>query len=144
MPPGGPDWSGLRPPSLDDFELLARAAFEGLPGMFRAHLEGVPISIADFPEEEVLDSMGIEDAYGLMGLFEGVGLPHLGDRPATGQMPNRIWLYRRPILDFWAEEEDLTLGEVVTHVLVHEIGHHFGYSDADMEAIEEAARREEG
>ena len=140
MPETGHSWSQLRAPGLEDFEVLARTAFEALPEAFRAHLEGVPIAIADFPEDDVLDSMGIEDAFGLMGLFEGVGLPQMGDGPATGQMPNRIWLYRRPILDFWAAEEDLSLGEIVTHVLVHEIGHHFGYSDADMEAIEAAAQ----
>lgn len=91
--------------------------------------------VADFPEEEVLDDLGIESPFDLMGLFTGVGMAHDSAVPSSGQMPNRIHLYRRPILDYWAENED-TLGEVVTHVLVHEMGHHFGYSDEDMEAIE--------
>ena len=75
---------------------------------------------------------------GLLGLFQGVGLAHAASVAETGQMPNMIWLYRRPILDYWAEHEE-TLGGVVTHVLIHEIGHHFGLSDDDMEAIEAAA-----
>ena len=96
------------------------------------------IRVADFPEDDVLDELGIESEYGLLGLFQGVGLAHAASIPETGQMPNMIWLYRRPILDYWAEHEE-TLGHVVTHVLVHEIGHHFGLSDDDMEAIEAAA-----
>ena len=86
--------------------------------------------------------MGLESPFDLMGLFEGVGRAQDGAVPQTGQMPNRVWLYRRPILDYWAESED-TLGEIVTHVLIHEIGHHFGFSDEDMEAIEDAAERGE-
>ena len=76
-----------------------------------------------------------------MGLFRGTGMTEEGAVPQTGRLPNQVWLYRRPILDYWAEHEE-TLGSIVTHVLVHEIGHHFGFSDADMEAIEAAAERE--
>ena len=79
--------------------------------------------------------MGCESEFDLLGLFTGRGLAQGGALVFTGQMPNMIWLYRRPILDYWAEGED-TLGDVITHVLVHEIGHHFGLSDADMAAIE--------
>jgi predicted Zn-dependent protease with MMP-like domain len=94
------------------------------------------IQVDDFPTEEVLDHMG-ESEFDLLGLFQGVGLPFRAESDPI-QMPNMIWLYRRPILDYWAEHEE-TLGAVVKHVLVHEIGHHFGLSDADMEAIEASA-----
>ena len=83
----------------------------------------------------MLDELGAQTEFDLLGLFQGVGLAHAASVPYTGQMPNMIWLYRRPILDYWAEHEE-TLGKIVTHVLVHEIGHHFGMSDADMETIE--------
>jgi predicted Zn-dependent protease with MMP-like domain len=102
---------------------------------------GVPCAVAEFPEDEVLDDLGIDSPFELMGLFQGIGLPQGGANPQTGQLPNRIWLYRRPILDYWAEHDD-TLGAVVTHVLIHEIGHHFGYSDADMAAIEAQADKD--
>jgi predicted Zn-dependent protease with MMP-like domain len=78
--------------------------------------------------------MGVADPFDIMGLFQGVGLPFRSEASAT-EMPNMIWLYRRPILDYWAENDE-TLGAVITHVLIHEIGHHFGFSDADMEALE--------
>ena len=79
--------------------------------------------------------MELESEFDILGLFQGVGLAHDSAVAATGEMPNRIWLYRRPILDYWAEHEE-TLGDIVTHVLVHEIGHHFGLSDDDIDAIE--------
>jgi predicted Zn-dependent protease with MMP-like domain len=132
------DWSTMAAPSLEDFEAIGRIAYDGLPEAFRRLIGDVVIRVADFPEDEVLDDLGIESEYGLLGLFQGVGLAHDSATPATGQMPNMIWLYRRPILDYWAEHEE-TLGHVVGHVLIHEIGHHFGLSDDDMEAIEEAA-----
>ena len=132
------DWTHAKAPDLDAFEALAEAAHRALPEAFRALTGEVVIGIADFAEDEVLDEMGFESPFDLLGLFQGIGLPHGGAVPETGRMPNRIWLYRRPILDMWAESED-TLGAIVTHVLVHEIGHHFGFSDDDMEAIERAA-----
>jgi predicted Zn-dependent protease with MMP-like domain len=124
-------------PSLDDLETLAREAYARLPDTFRALCEGVVIRVEDFPTEEVLDTMGAESEFDLLGLFQGVGLPFQSAQ-VSGQMPNMVWLYRRPILDYWAEHEE-TLGAIVTHVLVHEIGHHFGLSDDDMAAIEQAA-----
>jgi predicted Zn-dependent protease with MMP-like domain len=130
-------WRPLRAPSLAEFEVIAEEVFRRLPGRFRSLCEGLVIRVDDFATDEVLDDMGIESEFDLMGLFQGVGLPFRSEQ-VSGQMPNMIWLYRRPILDYWAEHED-TLGEVIAHVLVHEIGHHFGLSDADMEAIEEAA-----
>ena len=96
------------------------------------------------PTTDMLDDLGLESEFDLLGLFEGLGMTELGDVPQTGTLPNRVWLFRRPILDFWAEEENETLGDIVTHVLVHEIGHHFGLSDDDMEAIEGQAAREDG
>ena len=127
----------LDAPSLADVEALAREAFARLPGNFRALCEGLVIHVEDFATEEVLDDMEIESEFDLMGLFQGVGLPHRSVSDPV-QMPNSVWLYRIPILLYWAEHEE-GLGSVVTHVLVHEIGHHFGLSDDDMEALEEAA-----
>jgi len=132
------DWASAEAPSLDDIEIIGRDAFDGLPEEFRKLTGAMQIRVADFPEDDVLDDLGIESEFGLLGLFQGIGLAHAASVPHTGQMPNMIWLYRRPILDYWAEHEE-TLGGIVTHVLIHEIGHHFGLSDADMEAIEAAA-----
>jgi predicted Zn-dependent protease with MMP-like domain len=132
------DWASAEAPSLDDIEAIGRDAFATLPEAFRKLIGDMQIRVADFPEDDVLDDLGIQSEYDLLGLFQGVGLAHGGAMPLTGQMPNMIWLYRRPILDYWAEHHE-TLGHVVTHVLVHEIGHHFGLSDDDMEAIEAAA-----
>jgi predicted Zn-dependent protease with MMP-like domain len=131
-------WRGVGAPSLDDIEALATDAYGRLPERFRGLCEGLVIRVEDFPTDEVLDTMQAETEFDLLGLFQGVGLPFQPDQPATGQMPNMIWLYRRPILDYWAEHEE-TLDSIVTHVLVHEIGHHFGLSDDDMAAIEAAA-----
>ena len=100
------------------------------------------IQVDDFPSDEVLDQMGAESEFDLLGLFQGVGLPFRSES-APVQMPNMIWLYRRPILDYWAEHDE-TLGAIVRHVLVHEIGHHFGLSDADMAAIEKSAEEAKG
>ena len=133
----GKSWRGVLAPSLDDFEALAADAYARLPEHFRSLCEGLVIRVEDFPTDEVLDTMQAETEFDLLGLFQGVGLPFRSES-VSGQMPNMIWLYRRPILDYWAENEE-TLGNIVTHVLVHEIGHHFGLSDDDMEAIEAAA-----
>jgi len=124
-------------PSLADIQELAEEAYARLPERFRKLCDGLVIHVEDFPASEVLDSMRAQTEFDLLGLFQGVGLPFRSEA-VPELMPNMIWLYRRPILDYWAENED-SLGEIVTHVLVHEIGHHFGLSDADMEAIEAAA-----
>ena len=107
-----------------------------LPAHFRALCEDLVIRVADFPTPDVLDHMGLASRYDLLGLFHGIGLPFRQE--VTGQMPNMIWLYRKPILAYWSEHEE-SLAAIVTHVLVHEIGHHFGFSDEDMEAIEAGA-----
>jgi predicted Zn-dependent protease with MMP-like domain len=130
-------WRPRKAPSLDEVELIARAVFADLPREFRAVCEGLVIRVEDFPTDEVLDQMGVESEFDLLGLFQGIGLPFRHES-APLQMPNLIWLYRRPILDYWADHDE-TLGQIIAHVLVHEIGHHFGFSDDDMHAIERAA-----
>jgi predicted Zn-dependent protease with MMP-like domain len=127
-------WRPLKAPSLLEFEVIATEAYRRLPKNFRARCEGMVVHVEDYATDEVLDRMGIQSELDLMGLFQGVGLPFQSET-APAQMPNMVWLYRVPILLYWAEHEE-TLGAVVTHVLVHEIGHHFGLSDADMEVIE--------
>ena len=131
------DWRRLAAPSLADIEALAAEAYARLPERFRNLCQGLVIRVEDFPAQDVAESMRLESDFDLLGLFQGVGLPFQSDS-VPELMPNMIWLYRRPILDYWAEHED-TLGEIVTHVLVHEIGHHFGLSDEDIEAIEASA-----
>ncbi len=131
------DWTGAQAPSLDDIEAIARASFAALPEDFRGLAGDIQFRVSEFPEDDVLEDLGVESPFDIMGLFQGVGLAQESATPHTGQMPNMIWLYRRPILDYWAETDD-TLGAIVSHVLVHEIGHHFGLSDDDMEAIDAA------
>jgi predicted Zn-dependent protease with MMP-like domain len=130
-------WRPVKAPSLAELEVLAGEVFRHLPRKFRDLCTDVVIQVDDFPSEDVLDEMEVQSEFDLLGLFQGVGLPFRSES-APVQMPNMIWLYRRPILDYWAEHEE-TLGAIVKHVLVHEIGHHFGLSDADIEAIEAAA-----
>jgi len=137
------DWSGLYAPTLDDFEALASNALANLPEPFKSLAADVTCSVAEFAEDDILEHFKMESPFELMGLFTGIGLTEDGAVPQTGQMPNTVFLYRRAILDYWAENDDNTLGEVVTHVLIHELGHHFGFSDDDMEAIEARADAED-
>ena len=132
-----PIWALAKAPSLAELEALAEAAFARLPSQFRQLCTNLVIRVDDFPTDEVLRELGLESEFDLLGLFQGVGLPFQSES-APARMPNLIFLYRRPILDYWAEHEE-TLAAIVTHVLIHEIGHHFGLSDADMLAIERAA-----
>jgi predicted Zn-dependent protease with MMP-like domain len=127
-------WRPIKAPSLDELHVIAEEAYRRLPDKFRALCVGLVIHVDEFPTDEVLDGLKAETEFDLLGLFQGVGLPFQTES-APVQMPNMVWLYRVPILLYWAEHDE-TLGEIVTHVLVHEIGHHFGLSDADMEAIE--------
>jgi predicted Zn-dependent protease with MMP-like domain len=133
----GTDWSSAQAPSLAEFEAIADTAFARLPPRFRDLCKDVVIRVEDFPTDEVLDSMNIESPFDLLGLYHGVDLARQSIMDPAA-LPEMVFLYRRPILDYWAEHED-TLGQIVTHVLVHEIGHHFGLSDADMHRIEEEA-----
>ena len=144
MAVGSPDWARAFAPTLDDIEALASQALASLPEPFRSLAADVTCSVAEFAEDDVLAGFGMESPFELMGLFSGVGLTEDGAVPQTGQLPNTVFLYRRAILDYWAENDDNTLGEIVTHVLIHELGHHFGFSDDDMEAIEAAGAEEAG
>jgi len=130
-------WTNLKAPSLAEMEAMAHDVFERLPKRFRDLCEGVIIRVEDFPTDEVLDEMDCESEFDLLGLFQGTGLPHQSTSDVA-RLPNMVWLYRRPILDYWAGHEE-TLGNVVRHVLVHEIGHHFGLSDDDITEIEAGA-----
>jgi predicted Zn-dependent protease with MMP-like domain len=130
-------WRTAKAPSLVEMETMAHEIFARLPKTFRDLSEGVIIRVDDFPSEEVLKEMNTESEFDLLGLFQGVGLPFRSNEDIA-RLPNMIWLYRRPILDYWAEHEE-ALGDIVRHVLIHEIGHHFGLSDEDMEAIEASA-----
>jgi predicted Zn-dependent protease with MMP-like domain len=124
-------------PDAARIEALARAALARIPEPFAEHLKDVVLLVEEFADDETLDAMGIEDPFALTGLYHG--LP-VGEKSAwTGAaMPDRIHLYRRALLDEWIETE-VGLEALVTHVVVHEVGHHFGLSDADMHALEEAA-----
>jgi len=135
-------WRPMKAPSLAELEVLAGEVFRQLPKRFRDLCSNLVIQVDDFPSREVLRVMHAESEFDLLGLFQGVGLPFRSES-APVQMPNMIWLYRRPILDYWAEHDE-TLGAIVKHVLVHEIGHHFGLSDADMHAIERASDQAKG
>jgi predicted Zn-dependent protease with MMP-like domain len=125
-------------PDAAEIERLAEAAIERMPAHFRRLLEGVVLRIDDFAEEDVLAEFGIEDAFDLSGLYTG---RPIGERSSfnSGDLPAMIHLYRRPLLDEWAES-GVSLEELVTHVIVHEAGHHFGFSDSDMHAIEAEAK----
>ena len=129
--------AGDRAPSLAEIEAIADVAFQQIPAVLRDRVTGVMIQVVDFPDEEVVAEMGLESPFELLGLYSGSDLTQksVNDVPQAIDM---IFLYRRPMLDYWAEE-DLTLEELVRHVLIHEIGHHFGLSDDDMEALERQA-----
>ena len=125
------------PPSPDEFEAIARAALARLPAEFARHTGDVVLSVEEFADAETLAEVGLTDPFELTGLFEGIGLTEQSIE-MSGQMPNRVRLFRGAILDEWiAEGEDLE--HLIAHVVIHEIGHHFGLSDDDMHALEDAA-----
>lgn len=135
-------WRRAAAPSMDDFAALAEAAFARLPEQFRRMVGDVSFHVLDFADDRTLADLGIDDPFALTGLYTGVPVGHrsvLDGQPH----PNRIFLYRQPILAEWCESEGLPLGELISHVLIHEIAHHFGLSDAQIHAIEDAAEREE-
>lgn len=131
------DWKHAQAPALADFEAMATAAWERLPANFRELAADVVIRIEDFATDDVLEELDIEDPFELTGLYQGVSLTakSVSDAPRE---PDMVFLYRRPILDEWASGEE-ELGHLIAHVLVHEIGHHFGLSDDDMHDIEAEA-----
>jgi predicted Zn-dependent protease with MMP-like domain len=129
------DWTEALAPTLDEIEQLAVEAFTTLPDEFRTLTGGVVFMVQDFPEKDVIDDMNLESEFEILGLFSGPALADI-ESGSNAPHPTMIFLYRRPILDYWAEHPE-PLGHIVRHVLIHEIGHHFGLSDDDMEAIEE-------
>jgi predicted Zn-dependent protease with MMP-like domain len=131
------DWHQHRAPSLAEFEAIANAAFKRLPARFRDMTNEVLIRVEDFPTDEVLDSLGIDSPFGLLGLYHGIDLTRQSVLDVS-PLPEMIFLYRRPILEYWADHDE-KLGDIIAHVLVHEIGHHFGLSDDDMARIESEA-----
>ena len=134
---GAREWQNATAPSLADIEALAADAWDRLPAEFRKLCRDLVFRVEDFATDDILDEMEIESPFDLMGLYKGVSL----DRKSVLDQslePDMVFLYRRGIIDYWAESEE-SLGHLVTHVLVHEIGHHFGLSDADMDAIEAEA-----
>lgn len=127
-------WRDQLSPSLAEMEMLAIEAYAHLPDEFRQLTGEIIIQFAEYPAEEIMDDLALETPFDLLGLFEGRGIAERWN-PHTGEGNNRITLYRRAMLDYWAENEE-TLGDIIVHVLVHELGHHFGLSDEDMARIE--------
>lgn len=129
------DWLGRTAPDLETIEQMAQATVADLPERFSTPARGVVIRVEDFPPEDILDDMNVEDPFELTGLYDGIpttekSVMDVVDRPDT------IWLFRRPILDEWAERGDVTLGQLVAHVMIHELAHHFGWSDEEIAEID--------
>lgn len=129
------DWEGLRAPDAAGIEALARAALGALPAEFAGHAQDVAIRVAEFASEDVLDELEIDDPFDLTGLYDGIPLTEksVSDQPGG---PDIVWLYRRPLLDEWAARGNVTLAELVGHVVTHELAHHFGWSDDDIARID--------
>ncbi len=126
-------------PDAEEIAAIAGEAIARIPGALKAHIEGIAILVTEFPEDDVLDSLDIEDAYGLLGLYQGISLDQASGHDVHDDL-NRIYLYRRPLLDAWAAGDD-TLEDLVANTIIHEIGHHFGLSDDDMERLESGPDR---
>jgi predicted Zn-dependent protease with MMP-like domain len=136
MPDPRPDpRPALTPPDLAEIEALARDAIARLPAPYRAAAAAVALRVEDFASDDQLDEVGAEDPFELTGLYEGTPLTEksVADQPTR---PDAIWLFRRPILDEWCERGDVPLGDIVAHVLIHELAHHFGWSDDEIAAID--------
>lgn len=130
------DWSEATAPDAADIEAMALAAVEALPEAFRAPARAVALRIEDFASDEMLDGMGIQDPFELTGLYDGIPLTEKSVADQPGQ-PDAIWLFRRPILDEWVHRGDIALADLVAHVMIHELAHHFGWSDDDIATIDE-------
>lgn len=128
------DWTNAPAPGLDDFERIAEQAWRSLPEPFRAACGHVVMRVQDFADDDDLDALGIDDPFGLSGLYRGVDLTQQSVTHPNPE-PAFVYLYRRAILDEWAERGDETLGDLIVHILVHEIGHHMGLSDEAMHEI---------
>ncbi|MGE4062392.1 MAG: metallopeptidase family protein [Rhodospirillaceae bacterium] len=131
----------ISPPTLADIDSLARAALDVLPPELKSFTEGVIVQVEEFPDDEVVAEMELESAFDILGLYQGTSLAEKRIE-ASGTTPDMVFLYRRPILDYWCETGE-DLAHVVRHVLIHEIGHHFGFSDEEMETLEVIAESEE-
>ena len=129
------DWKDLTAPDAARMEAMARDALAALPPEFATHAQDITIHVAEVPPEDVLDELQIDDPFELTGIYDGVPLTEksVSDQPAQ---PDIIWLYRRPLLDEWASRGNVTLGELVAHVVMHEMAHHFGWSDDDIAGID--------
>ena len=129
------DWSEATAPDAADIEQMALEVVETLPAAFRDHARSVALRVEDLATEELLNDMGIDDPFGLTGLYDGVPLTEKSVADQPGQ-PDAIWLFRRAILDEWAERGDIPLSDLVAHVMIHELAHHFGWSDEDIASID--------
>lgn len=130
------DWTEATAPDAADIEAMALNALERLPEAFRAYAREVVLRIEDLASDEMLDGLGIQDPFELTGLYDGIPLTEksVSDQPTQ---PDAIWLFRRAILDEWVHRGDIALNDLVAHVLVHELAHHFGWSDEDIASIDE-------
>lgn len=129
------DWNTTKAPTEAEIEAMARTALESLPAEFAALAQDVAIRVEDFAPEDLLDEMQIDDPFDLTGLYDGIPVTEksVSDQPGG---PDVVWLFRRPLLDEWAARTDVSLGELVNHVVVHELAHHFGWSDDDIAKID--------
>ncbi|PZR00409.1 MAG: neutral zinc metallopeptidase [Cereibacter sphaeroides] len=130
-----PDWSPVTAPEIGDIERMARTAMAALPADYSVAANEVLLRIEDLPPEDVVEAMGLNDAFELTGMYDGIPLTEKSvmDQP---QQPDTIWLFRRPILDEWVARGDVALGDLVAHVMVHELAHHFGWTDEQIAAID--------
>lgn len=129
------DWLGRTAPDIETIERMARAAVDELPPQFRTPAREVMIRVEEFPPEEFLDEMNIESPFELTGLYDGIPLTQKSVMDVVDR-PDMIWLFRRPILDEWAERGNVTLGQLVAHIMVHELAHHFGWTDEQIARID--------
>jgi len=130
------DWRDCAAPSVSELELMARSAVAGLPVAFRRQAQSVALRVVDWPDDGMIRELGIENAYELTGLYEGVPLT---EKSVLDQQiaPDAIWLFRRPILDEWAERGNIPIDRLVAHIVVHELAHHFGWSDLDIAVVDQ-------
>ena len=130
-----PRLSTETPPTLDEIEAMARAAVDALPEAFRVHARAVALRVEDFAPDDILSDLEMDDAFELTGLYDGIPMTEksVSDQPTR---PDTVWLFRRPILDEWADRGNVTLRDLVAHVVVHELAHHFGWSDDDIASVD--------